>query len=515
MNSIRDKLTLRLLLKTSVLIVIASLILAVTVRSRLISEFDNALEAKAMAIVALTSREGSMIEVDFEGDYMPQFGAEESPEYFQVFLQDGVLIRQSESFELEDELVEDDEEIGGTDTDEEGEEEGVRDLLPVVLDLRSGFRFSTIELPDERRGRMAQVTFVPRFDLEPEEEEIESPEDLIELYPIPASYDPEKVKVIVAVAQGLEPLDRLLTYMYSIIGGVDILLLVGTALVSRATVKKGLASIDVINDQIREIDPGASRERISLESPPAELVTIVNALNELLDRSYEAFSRERRFSNAVAHELRTPVAELKMACETGNKWPEDVECARRLFSDNLDIALHMERIVTNLLELTRCDNRTAAISLEEFLVDNLVRECWRRSEEIAESNKLSLEDNIDPKVKIITDKAKLEIMIQNLIDNAIAYSVTGSVIVFSSLSENGGFELVVENETEGLSESDLDRIFERFWRKDPARSGGHHTGLGLSLVKALAELLEIKVSCRLKERNRFQVRLAFPRASIS
>lgn len=486
MKSIRRELTNRLLGGTAILLILASALLSVGIHSRIVGEFDRALESKALALVALTSREKNYIEVDYSEDEMPDFENEEELEFFQVFFEDGTLIDSSE----------DAEEI----------------TFPIDLQVSNGFYFRNIELPDERSGRLVQISFVPRFDEEDEVlpiEQVIDEDELDDLFEIPANIDPKSARITLVVARNREQLDQLIIFLYGTLAAVDTLLLIGIALVTKTSIRKGLKPIDQLNAQIRTISPEAADQRIDLENPPQELQTILNALNKLLDNIQDAFARERRFSSAVAHELRTPVAELRMSCETGQRWPDDVESVKRLFQDNHEIALHMERIVTNLLQLTRCHNQTSIIDFEEFSVGTLVKDCWKRTSDIANRRELTLDDRINPSEKVISDKAKLEIILQNIIDNAVSYSVTGSVVVFSSTNEDGSLTLVIENETNNIEEADLKHLFERFWRKDPARSADNHTGLGLALVKALAELLNIDARIALPTTNVFQVKLTF------
>ncbi len=486
MKSIRRELTNRLLGGTALLLIVASAFLSIAVHSRIVGEFDRALESKALALIALTSRELNYIEVDYSEDEMPELENEEDLAYFQVFFEDGTLIASSE--DMEDEL------------------------LPVDWGESNGFFFRNFKLPDNRRGRLVQIGFVPRFDKEDESlplEKVIDDEDMDELFEIPEGIDPTSARINLVVARNRERLDQLIIFLYGTLVAVDTLLLLGIYLVTKTSIRKGLEPIDLLNSQIQKIAPEDADQRIVLENPPKELQTILNALNQLLDNIQDAFARERRFSSAVAHELRTPVAELRMSCETGQRWPDDEESVKRLFKDNHEIALHMERIVSNLLQLTRCHNKTSIVDLEEFCVGSLVRECWKRTSDVASRKELRLDDRINPAEKVISDKAKLEIILQNIIDNAVSYSVTGSVVVFSSTNEDGTLTLVFENETNNIEEKDLEHLFERFWRKDPARSADSHTGLGLALVKALAELLNIEARIALPVANKFQVKLTF------
>ena len=485
MSSIRKELTVKLAIGLLAILVVTSVLLGRVIAQRIQSDFDESILVKATVMAGLISREGRYVEIDFDSERMPEY---EETEYFRVVIESQGQVAESESLE-ESEL----EELEYNPDEPEA-------FAPIFLD----------EEIDERSVRSVFLSFKPRFDAEDQEEDSETPAENSDLYPIPDGIAKEDVRVGLWIARGYEEMDGLLTFIYASLAGVNVLALFGSVMVARITIAKGLSPVEEINRQVRELNPSEKGNDVILNYPPEELQTIVDALNDLLNRSWEALARERRFSSAVAHELRTPVAELRMACETGMKWPEDVESARRLFADNLDIAQHMERIVSNLLELTRCDNMTSVVVMEEVRIEELVSICWKRSADVAARCEVTLDKRIDPNTRVVSDRAKLEIILQNLIDNAVSYSATGSVVAIVSIHKDGSVTLSVENQTDNLEAVDLERLFDRFWRKDPSRSGDNHAGLGLSLVKALVDLLEIELDVALTPKGVFKVILIFP-----
>ena len=312
------------------------------------------------------------------------------------------------------------------------------------------------------------------------------------------------------VARSREDLDALLRSLYLSLAGIDILLLLGIGLLVHFSIRRGLQPIEAINSQISALGPDALDGRVRLPFPPEELQTVLQALNGLLERLQRGFERERRFSSDVAHELRTPVAELRAACEVGGRWPEDTDSIRRFFDDIHEVAVRMERMVTNLLALARCDNGTATVSRETVHLEPLIRECWKRVSGGGETQPSRLNLRVDPAMTVSTDREKLGMIIQNLIDNAVSYSAPGSVIRCAIDEAGSGRDLVIENQAVDLAREDLEHFFERFWRKDPARSHSSHAGLGLSIVRALSALLGIGLHVSLTEGSVFVVRLSFP-----
>ena len=482
MKSIRRELTVRLVTGTFAMLVAASALFGAAVHSRLVREFDRALETKARMLAVLTSRKGQRIEVDFSGEYMPEFKSEHHPEYFQILLQDGSVIETSAT-------------LGGH-------------RLPVKPPRSDEPLFLNVRLPDGRRGRLVQMAILPRAEDEEPDDTETNDED--RQFQVPSTLNPASVFVILTVARSRADLDALLISLSVTLGATGMLLLLGIGLLVHLSIRTGLQPVEAINRQVSAIGPDALDRRIHLPFPPRELQAILHTLNNLLERLQRAFERERRFSSDVAHELRTPVAELRTVCEVGERWPEDTESVRSFFYDARGIALQMERIVTSLLVLARCESGGAPVTKETLHIESVIRECWHRASEEAKTKQLRLELRIAPSLTVSTDREKLEMIMRNLIENAVCYSAPGGAITCTTDETGPGLDLAIDNQAADLTHEDLEHLFERFWRKDPARSDRGHLGLGLSIVKALSDLLGIGLRITLKEGTVFEARLSFP-----
>jgi signal transduction histidine kinase len=503
LHSIRKQLTLRILAGTLLMLLLAGVVFCVVVRSRVVAEFDRALEAKARALVALTSREGRVLDIDIDEEAMPEFAAsdedddgedeeedgdddrddeDEEPEYFEIRLRDGAAVRKSQS-------------LGGG-------------SLPFELNARRDRLFRSLRLRDGDKGRLVQVTFAPAVEEADEgEDDDEDDEDCVEL---PVAVDEDSLELVLVVARSREDLDELLGFLYLAFALLSVALLAGIAALVRSAMRRGFQPLDAVNAQVRDIGPESLDGRIRLASPPEELAPIVEGLNGLLGRVEDGFARERRFSNDVAHELRTPVAELRTACEVGAKWPDDPRHTQQFFADIEDIARQMERVVANLLELTRCDSGTSAVIPERIPLRQMVEDCWRRAAGDASANHLHFENRVEQEATVTTDRGKLQMILQNTVDNAVFHSARKSVVSCrTERSDTGGLALILANKAQDLARGDLAHVFERFWRKDIARTGGRHSGLGLSLVRDLARVLGIDVRVDLREGNVFVVTMVF------
>ena len=480
MKSIRRELTIQILAGALVLLLVAGSIFFAAIHQQLVGDFDRMLDTEAEVLARNSERKHGTIVWDVPDAYQTGSRETSDPVYCELFLEDGTVVGLSKTLGLDD--------------------------LP---------RFEGREhaiwnapLPDGRRGRFVQKTYLPAADNSESQTFTEDPRE--QTFAIPSGMNPPDVRLVLVVARSREPLDRVIRTLGLAGGAVAVLLSCGLALLVRRAIARGLRPIDEMNAQIAAIAPEALGKRLAVAEPPVELAAIETAVNRLLDRIERAFEKERRFSSDLAHELRTPIAELRTACEVGERWPEDVESTRQFFSDTRTAALHLEKIVATMLALSRCENGTAPVLVQCIGVQAIVRECWHHSASGTAAKTLRFDERVAPELAIECDRDKLEIILHNLMDNAIAHSEPGTAVECAATTTPDGMELRLANTARDLERADLEHIFDRFWRKDTARGDRNHIGLGLSIARGLCEMLGLRLSVDLREDRRFEVRVTFP-----
>jgi len=229
-----------------------------------------------------------------------------------------------------------------------------------------------------------------------------------------------------------------------------------------------------------------------------EIAAISRTLNVVIGRVKESFERERRFTADVAHELRTPISEILSLAEVSLKWGDNSdEQTRKNYRDFLDSARQMKRIVVTLLALSRYDSGVLTEEKEEVAIKSFVLPIWKQFEKKAAGRRVTCDVDIAPHVSLRADKNILRTIMENLFRNAVDYTPRGGVIEWKASGRGSKFYFSISNTVTGLKADDLPHFFERFWRKDTARASDAHSGLGLSLVKALAEVSGLQVSARL------------------
>ena len=274
--------------------------------------------------------------------------------------------------------------------------------------------------------------------------------------------------------------------------GLVILLLLAWSVVAR-----GLRPLAELGRDVQGLSPS------NLTQVPVpdvmEVGHVVQKLNHVIENLRAAFERERRFTADVAHELRTPISEIRSLTEVALKWESiDEGENRRNYTDILEAAQHMQSIVSRLLMLSRCDAGTLQCRQESVDLDRLIAQTWTQVASQAASKDITVRDTVPAESTVVTDPDLFETILENVFSNAVAYTPEGGTIEFGVSRDGSRFSFTIANTVHDLSQDDLPHLLERFWRKDEVRGfESSHCGLGLSLVDALATELGLAVSVRL------------------
>jgi two-component system sensor histidine kinase QseC len=488
MRSLRVRLFVYLTGGATVVILAAGVALRSLVADSLQQEFDRALLAKARSLVALTEQEGDQIEFEFDGEHMPEFDAGAQAEYFELWLADGSLLHRSPSFDAS--------------------EATRRASLARSPGAAASPSFRDVRLPDGRRGRRVQVEFVPALD----EEEAEAAAGAPGGATPPPSRSTSRPVMTLLVARERESLDAAVRALELAVTGLGVGLMLALAGLAQLALRVGLRSLDRLTAQVRALGVTSLGTRVDVTSPPEEIRVVVEQINALLARLEAGFTRERRLSSDIAHELKTPIAELRNLSEVGARWPEDRRAVRQFFEDAGAIAQQMERIVVHLLALARYDEGREPVWTAPVEVAEVVEAAWKPLAREAAAKGLRLRQAVSRGLRLETDPEKLALIVSNLLSNAVAYSLPDTEILCASEETGERTSVSFSNRAAALELQDLPVMFDRFWRKDEARTGGRSVGLGLALVRAMADLLGLEIETRLLPDRTFRITLTKPTA---
>ena len=241
--------------------------------------------------------------------------------------------------------------------------------------------------------------------------------------------------------------------------------------------------------EMRVRRPPLGRELLELRVRAAALGT--GALLVLIDdlaeeRRVDAVRRD--FVANVSHELKTPVGALSLLAETVLSAADDPDQVRH-FADRMQMeASRLSSLIQDVIDLSRLQSDDPMTRAEVVSVDELINRAMDEVRTLATSHEIELVRGPDNGAEMYGDRGQLLTALRNLMTNAIVYSPNGTRVAVSSKVSEGIVEIAVKDQGIGIPGHDLDRIFERFYRVDPARSRGTGgTGLGLAIVKHVCQ----------------------------
>ncbi|MFY9315903.1 MAG: heavy metal sensor histidine kinase [Burkholderiales bacterium] len=253
-------------------------------------------------------------------------------------------------------------------------------------------------------------------------------------------------------------------------------------------IRTGLAPMTRIAGAAERVSATSLDTRIPLEDAPLELVRLVAAFNAMLDRLNDSFRRLSNFSSDLAHELRTPINSLLGHAQVALSKARGAEEYRAAIESVVEDGERMARIVRDMLFLAQADNATATLRKERFDLRAELDSVAAYFDVLADERGIRFA--CEGQAQVLADRAMIQRAIGNLLSNALRHTPNGETVRASIRSaEAGSACLEVSNPGPAIPPEQLARIFDRFYRADPARgdpAGG--TGLGLAIVKAITDL---------------------------
>ncbi|MCU1239555.1 MAG: hypothetical protein JWO71_281 [Candidatus Acidoferrum typicum] len=256
--------------------------------------------------------------------------------------------------------------------------------------------------------------------------------------------------------------------------------------------RKSLAPVVAMSSQAGRISAENLHERLPIQNARDELGRLAASFNELLERVDQSFERQRRFMSDASHELRTPAAILRGESEVAlSRAERPAEEYRESLAVLHAEAHRLTQIVEDLFTLTRADAGQYPLSPRGFYLDELVADCTHAARSLASAKQITLTCEVLEELPICADEALLGRMILNLLDNAIKYTPAGGRVTVSCGRSGVEYALSVTDSGPGIPEELQERVFERFFRADKARTrsenDGGGAGLGLSIARWITE----------------------------
>ena len=240
----------------------------------------------------------------------------------------------------------------------------------------------------------------------------------------------------------------------------------------------------IIEDAISNLEPGEDEK---LKFNNSDLQGVEAAMNNLLVRMRESYRQQARFVNDASHELRTPIAVIQGYTSMLERWGKDDE---KVLEESITAisheADHMKHLVEQLLFLARGDSGKTVIDMKDVSIRDMMQEIYEESLMIDEDHPYRYKAP-DEDIRVEADEGLLKQAVRILIDNAAKYTNKGDDIILSvGNTDEGRPYLRVQDTGIGMGDSDIEHMFERFYRADEARNT-EGTGLGLSIAKWIVD----------------------------
>ena len=340
---------------------------------------------------------------------------------------------------------------------------------------------SRITAPDGRswRTRSIKLVALPKSDSRPEAADVHAGNEMAGELRYPA--------LSLAVMAPLAPLDESLRRLSMILTLLTLTLWFGAAFMGHWLCKRALAPLTLMAAAAIHSSPEDTDARLPLPPTSDELEEMGKAFNGLLDRLHEALARQRRFTGEASHQFRTPLAGLLSHVDVALRRERPVEDYQRVLGVVRAKAVHLRQIVESLLFLARAEAESGRPDLETLDLARWIPEHLQAWEGHPRSADIKVRLCDEGPLLIQAHPLLLAQLLDNLLENACAYSNTGTPIDVQAELKTGMTSISVEDKGVGLSMHDQLRIFEPFYRSTEARQRGiSGVGLGLAVVRRIA-----------------------------
>ena len=415
------------------------------VKGELLDRLDNGLEIRAQALTGMLVTQNGKFELNFADETMPQYGAGATNEYFQVCKlnhnQAGELIERSDSLGQASLIL--------------------KDISQSASTWLTCSWYAT--LPSGKSGRYLALRYKPSPD-----EENDGEMNLVRadaLAPATANAPTQDAattfnvneEFVFIVAQSSAEIDGALALLSNSLVVAGLVLIAGTLFIVRHALGRGLAPLPTLAADIQSINPKNLTQRLDETNLPQELLPIAQRVNQLLDQVWSAFEREKKIAASAAHELRTPIAELRAVTELALHKERQASEYRHALQSVLETTLRMGCATDAVLRLARVQSGRETVVLENVDVGGALTPIWKRLIEPLHSRNIRTEFTIEQGTNVRADAAMLAVILENLCVNAAAHTQSGGDVLVACHTDHDRIHLVMSNST-GQTQNSHDPI---------------------------------------------------------
>jgi heavy metal sensor kinase len=290
--------------------------------------------------------------------------------------------------------------------------------------------------------------------------------------------------IILQLGQSMENYARFIEAFRKIFIATMASLFIFAAIVGWFMARRALAGVETVTQTARHISEGSLKERVPVKKHQDEIDQLAITFNQMLDRIQTLVTGIKEMSDNIAHDLKSPITRIRGISEvTLTTGASEKEYENLAASEECDRLLDM---INTMLVISKTEAGVNKLDAKEMDIAAAVRDACELFQAPAEDKDLKFIFDVSSPLNVWGDQRLIQRMIANLLDNAIKYTSAGGTVKVAARKHNNHSVVITVSDTGiGISDQELPRIFERFYRCDPSRSKAG-IGLGLSFARAVA-----------------------------
>lgn len=289
---------------------------------------------------------------------------------------------------------------------------------------------------------------------------------------------------ILQIGHSMKYDEQIMEGFREIFGATMGIVMILASLVGWFMAKRAMSGVEKVTQTATDISNGLLDSRVPVKGHDDEIDRLASTFNGMLERIHALVTGMREITDNIAHDLRSPITRIRGIAEmtlTGGGTTNEYEAMAASIIEECDRLLG---IINTMLDISEAEAGVSKLTMEDIDITQLVKDACELFDPVAEDKGVGITMEAADCLRVIGDKQKLQRMLANLLDNAIKYTTVGGSVALSVSGDNAHVVISVNDTGAGISDKDLSRIFERFYRGDQSRFQAG-SGLGLSLSRAI------------------------------
>jgi heavy metal sensor kinase len=290
---------------------------------------------------------------------------------------------------------------------------------------------------------------------------------------------------ILQVAESLEKTEHYLILFKNFIFLLFSFVAVFSGVVGWFLARQALKGVAEVTQTALDITSGAHDKRVKPKRRAYEIEQLANTFNAMLDRIQSLMKSMREMTDNIAHDLRSPLTRIRGIAEMTLINGKEIDEYQKMAESTVEECDNLIAVINTMLDMSEMESGAGDFRKEEINLANILTQACELFQPLADEKKIQMVVRVSQEIRISGDRHRLQRMVTNILENAIKYTPPGGRVTVSLFQEADAVTILFEDTGIGIAESDLPKIFERFYRCDASRSAAG-IGLGLSLAKAIA-----------------------------